>query len=206
LNIIPEDLNNVIPDNFTLKLKDVKIIISNTHIPHKVDASQFSQRISDSKLAFEYLNKIRPLHNWDELTEDEFESMVSTISNPIAIKSAYHMISEVHRTKKAAQALKEADIFSFGQLMNASHNSLRDNLEIVSPEVDAMVTEAWKIEGVIGSRMTGCGFGGCTISLVKDEAIDLFVKRVGDIYEDITGIKNHFYIAEIGDRTSNSIN
>ena len=129
------------------------------------------------------MNNILPVHKWDELTEDEFELMFTTISNPIAIKSAYHMISEVHRTKKAAQALKEADLVSFGQLMNASHNSLCDNLDIVSPEVDRMVTEAWKIEGVIGSRMAGCGFGGCTISLVKEEAIDIFIEKIGRVYE-----------------------
>ncbi len=111
------------------------------------------------------------------------------------------MISEVHRTKKAAQALKEADIFSFGQLMNASHDSLRDNFEIVSPEVDRMVTEAWKIDGVIGSRMAGCGFGGCTISLVKEKAVDIFIEKIGRVYEEETGIKNNFYIAEIGDCT-----
>ncbi|MFZ4799935.1 MAG: hypothetical protein ACOYMA_20765 [Bacteroidia bacterium] len=118
--------------------------------------------------------------------------MVSTISNPIAIKSAYDIISEVHRTKKAAKALKEGDLTLFRLLMNASHVSLRDNLEIVSPEVDPMVTEAWKINGFIGSRMAGFGFGGCTISLVKVEAIEQFVKGVGDIYEDITGIKKQF--------------
>jgi galactokinase len=164
-----------------------------------IKTNLLDKHISESKLAYEYLNKIRPLQTLDEFTEDEFESMVSTISNLIAIKSAYHVISEVHRTKKAAKALKKGDLTLFGLLMNTSHESLRDNLGIVSPEVDAMVTEALKIEGVIGSRMAGCGFGGCTISLVKDEAIDLFVKRVGDIYEDITGIKNQFYIAEICD-------
>ena len=200
-NKILGESKNELYDNLNVKTSGIKIIISNTHIPHKVDASLLLKRISESKSAFEYLNKIRPLQILDEFTEDEFESMVSIISNPIAIKSAYHMITEVHLTKKAAKALKEANIFLFGQLMNASHNSLRDNLEIVTPEVDAMVAEALKIDGVIGSRMAGCGFGGCTISLVKDEAIDLFVKRVGDIYEDITGIKNHFYIAEIGDCT-----
>ena len=109
------------------------------------------------------------------------------------------MISEVHRTKVAIEVLKKADYISFGQLMNASHSSLRDNLEIVSPEVDVMVAEALKIDGVLGSRMAGCGFGGCTISLVKEVAIDTFIKKSGRIYEEEAGIKNHFYIAEIGD-------
>ena len=176
-----------------------KVVISNTHIPHNLDVSPYLQCILESKLAFEYLTKIRPVHDWDELTEDEFKTMVSTIENPVAIKAAYHTISVVHRTKVAVKAINEGNLIKFGQLMYDSHISLRDNLEIVSPEVDAMVSEALKIEGVIGSRMAGCGFGGCTISLVKEETVDKFIKRVGKIYEEETGIKNHFYIAEIGD-------
>jgi len=83
--------------------------------------------------------------------------------------------------------------------MNASHISLRDDYEVTGFELDTMVEEAWKIDGVIGSRMTGGGFGGCTVSLVKEEAIDTFIKNVRKAYEEKTGIKPEFYIAEIGD-------
>ena len=182
-----------------LKMEDVKIIISNTHTPHRVDASTYYQRISECKIGFEYLNNIQPIHNWDELKEEDFKSLLSIINNPAVIKSLYHMISEVHRTKVAIKAIKEGDLNTFGRLMNASHASLRDNLEIVSSEVDAMVAEACKIEGVIGSRMAGCGFGGCTISLVKEDNVDTFIKKVGRIYEEETCIKNNFFVAEIGD-------
>jgi len=199
LNIIPVELVSEITETLYARAEGYKVVISNTYIPHKVDVSPYLQRITESKLAFEYLNKIRPVYDWDGLTEDEFKTMVSTIENPVAIKAAYHAISEVYRTKQAIKAIKENDLKRFGQLMYDSHISLRDNLEIVSPEVDAIVSEALKIDGVLGSRMAGCGFGGCTISLVKEEAIDLFVKRVGHIYEDITGVKNYFYIANIGD-------
>ena len=198
-NIIPVELMSELTETLYEKKEGFKVVISNTHIPHKVDVSPFSRRISESKLAFEYMHKIRPVNDWDELTEDEFKTMVSIIDNPVAIKAAYHAISEVHRSKVAVKAIKEGDLTRFGQLMNDSHSSLRDNLEIVSPEVDNMVTEALKIEGVIGSRMAGCGFGGCTISLVMEEAVDTFIKKAGRIYEEETGIKNHFYIAEIGD-------
>ena len=198
-NIIPFELMSELTETVYKRIEGYKVVISNTHIPHKVDASIYYQRILESKSAVEYLNKIQPIHNWDELTEVEFNGLVSTISNPVAIKSVYHMISEVHRTKVAIEVLKKADYISFGQLMNASHRSLRDNLEIVSPEVDVMVAEALKIDGVLGSRMAGCGFGGCTISLVKEVAIDTFIKKSGRIYEEEAGIKNHFYIAEIGD-------
>ena len=188
-----------IHERIVSELMSVKIVISNTHTPHQFKVAPYYQRISECKTVFEYLNKIRPLYDLDELSEDEFNSMVMTIDNPTAIKAVYHIISEVHRTKKAAIALKEGNLTLFGMLMNASHESLRDNLEIVSPEVDSMIVQAWKINGVIGSRMTGCGLGACTISLVKEEAIDIFVRKVGDIYENIIGIKNYFYIAEIGD-------
>lgn len=198
-NIIPVELVSEITETLFEKAVGYKVVISNTHIPHKVDVTPYLQCILESKLAFEYLTKIRPVHDWDELTEDEFKTMVSTIENPVAIKAAYHTISEVHRTKVAVKAINEGNLIKFGQLMYDSHISLGDNLEIISPEVDAMVSEALKIEGVIGSRMAGCGFGGCTISLVKEEAVDTFIKRVGKIYEEETGIKNHFYIAEIGD-------
>lgn len=188
-----------IHERIALEMLNIKIIISNTHTPHKFDASPYSQRISECKSAFEYLNKIRPVYDLDEFTEEEFNSMISTIDNLTAIKSVYHIISEVYRTKKAAIALKEGDLTLFGLLMNASHESLRDNLDIVSPEVDSMVAQAWKIDGVIGSRMTGCGLGGCTISLVREEVIDTFIEKVGTAYESQTGIKPEFYIAEIGD-------
>ena len=198
-NIIPVKLMSELTETLYEKKEGFKVVISNTHIPHKVDVSPFSLRISESKLAFEYMHKIRPVNDWDELTEEEFKTMISTIDNPVAIKAAYHAISEVHRTKQAVKAIKKGDLTRLGQLIYDSHISLRNNLEIVSPEVDAMVSEALKIDGVLGSRMAGCGFGGCTISLVKEDAVDTFIKRVGRIYEEETGIKNHFYIAEIGD-------
>ena len=198
-NIIPVELVSELTETLYEKIEGYKVVISNTHIPHKVDVSPYVQRISESKLAFEYMHKIQPLNNWDDLTEEDFKSLISTINNPAAIKTVYHMISEVHRTKIAVKAIKEGDLTTFGRLMNASHTSLRDNLEIVSSEVDAMVAEACKIEGVIGSRMAGCGFGGCTISLVKEDNVDTFIKKVGRIYEEETCIKNNFFVAEIGD-------
>lgn len=188
-----------IHESIAAQQRNLKIIISNTHSPHKFNAAPYTQRISECKSAFEYLRKIRLLHDLDELSEEEFNSMVATINNPTAIKAVYHIISEVHRTKKAAIALKEGNLTVFGMLMNASHESLRDNFEIVSPEIDCMVTQAWKIDGVLGSRMTGCGLGACTISLVREEVIDVFIERVGAAYKSKTGIKPDFYIAKIGD-------
>jgi len=182
-----------------LKLEGVKILIFNTHSPHKLDSGAYNQRVAECEKAVEQLNTVRPLKYLAELTETEFNSIESAITDPVAKKRARHVVGEVQRTSDAVKALKAGDLALFGKLMNASHVSLRDDYEVTGPELDCMAEEAWKIEGVIGSRMTGGGFGGCTVSLVKDEAIDTFIKEVGDAYEAKIGIKPKFYIAEIGD-------
>jgi len=182
-----------------VKLEGVKILISNTHSPHKLDSGAYNQRVAECKLAVEQLNKVRPLKYLAELTEAEFKSIESAITDVTAHKRARHVVGEVQRTADAVKALKAGDLVKFGKLMNASHVSLRDDYEVTGPELDTMAEEAWKIEGVIGSRMTGGGFGGCTVSLVKDEAIDTFIDKVGKAYEAKIGIKPEFYIAEIGD-------
>ena len=181
-----------------VKLEGVKILISNTHSPHKLDSGAYNQRVAECKLAVEQLNKVRPLKYLAELTEAEFKSIESAITDPVALKRARHVVGEVQRTADAVKALKDGDLVQFGKLMNASHVSLRDDYEVTGPELDTMAEEAWKIKGVIGSRMTGGGFGGCTVSLVKDEAIDTFIDQVGKAYEAKIGIKPEFYIAEIG--------
>ncbi len=186
-------------DLVPVKLNGIKVLISNTHSPHKLDSGAYNQRVAECKKAVEQLNKVRPIKYLAELTEEEFKKIESAITDETAKKRARHVVSEVQRTKDAVKALRAGDILQFGKLMNASHVSLRDDYEVTGPELDTMVEEAWKIDGVIGSRMTGGGFGGCTVSLVKDEAIDTFIKNVGAAYEAKIGIKPEFYIAEIGD-------
>ena len=182
-----------------VKLEGVKIVISNTHSPHKLDSGAYNQRVAECKTAVAQLNTVRPLKYLAELTEAEFKSIESAITDQVAHKRARHVVGEVQRTSDAVKALKEGNLVLFGTLMNASHASLRDDYEVTGPELDCMAEEAWKIEGVIGSRMTGGGFGGCTVSLVKEEAIDTFIAQVGANYEARIGIKPDFYIAEIGD-------
>jgi len=182
-----------------VKLQGVKIVISNTHSPHKLDSGAYNQRVAECKKAVEQLNTVRPLKYLAELTEADFKSIESAITDPVAHKRARHVVGEVQRTSDAVKALKAGDLTLFGKLMNASHASLRDDYEVTGPELDCMAEEAWKIDGVIGSRMTGGGFGGCTVSLVKEGAIDNFIAQVGANYEKRIGIKPDFYIAEIGD-------
>lgn len=182
-----------------VKLDGVKVVISNTHSPHKLDSGAYNDRVAQCQLALKQINTVKSIKNLAELTEDEFVQVEKAITDTVAHKRARHVVGEVKRTTDAVEALKKGDLATFGKLMNASHVSLRDDYEVTGPELDTMAEEAWKIEGVIGSRMTGGGFGGCTVSLVKDEAVDTFIEKVGKGYETKIGIKPDFYVAEIGD-------
>ena len=186
-------------EHVPINLDGMKILISNTCSPRKLDKEAYNQRVEECRLAVEQLRSVYPIKFLAQLTIDEFIQLEYAITDPIAQKRARHVVGEVQRTKIAVDALKVGDLKLFGKLMNASHASLRDDYEVTGPELDCLVEEAWKIQGVIGSRMTGGGFGGCTVSLVKDEAIDTFIKEVGAAYEAKIGIKPEFYIAEIGD-------
>ena len=187
-------------EHVPVKLKGIKVVIANTHSPHHLDSGAYNDRVAQCQLALEQLRKVKPgLKNFAELTEAEFKQIESAITDPIAHKRARHVVGEVQRTSDAVKALKAGDIEKFGKLMNASHVSLRDDYEVTGLQLDTMAEEAWKVPGVLGSRMTGGVFGGCTVSLVKDEAIEQFKKQVGENYERITGIKPEFYVAEISD-------
>ncbi|MCM1034268.1 MAG: galactokinase [Paludibacter sp.] len=186
-------------DLVPIKLDGTKIVISNTHSPHKLDSGAYNDRVAQCKKAVEELNSVRPLKYLAELTQEEFNKIEHAITDPIAHKRARHVVGEVQRTTDAVDALRKGDITAFGKLMCASHISLRDDYEVTGPELDALAEETWKIEGVIGSRMTGGGFGGCTVSLVKEESIPDFIEKVGKAYTERIGLKADFYIAEIGD-------
>ena len=123
------------------------------------------------------------------------------IPSETIFRRARHVISENKRVLDAIGALKSNDLVEFGRLMNASHDSLRDDYEVTGTELDTLVEEARKVEGVLGSRMTGAGFGGCTVSLVEERAIDSFKKQVGEKYRERTGLTADFYIAGVGDGT-----
>lgn len=182
-----------------VKLNGVKVVISNTHSPHKL-GDEYNDRVRECQLALSQLKTVRPeLKNLAELSQVEFDKISSAITDPTAFKRARHVVGEVQRTVDAVKELKAGNLEAFGKLMNASHVSLRDDYEVTGEFLDALAEEAWKIEGVIGSRMTGGGFGGCTVSLVKDEAIDTFKEKVGKAYTERTGLVADFYIAEIGD-------
>ena len=186
-------------EHVPVKLDGIKVVITNTHSPHHLDSGAYNDRVNQCKLAVEQISKVKPIKFLAELTEEDWREVESAITHPIAHKRARHVVGEVARTAAAVEALKRGEIAYFGELMTASHVSLRDDFEVTGPELDALAETAWQVEGVLGSRMTGGGFGGCTVSLVKDEAIEAFKAFVGAEYEKKTGLKADFYVAEIGD-------
>lgn len=182
-----------------LVLDGAKIIVTNSNVKHSLVNSGYNTRRSESEQALADLKKIIKIDSLGDLTEEEFEANKSAISDAVCVKRAKHAVYENRRTIRAVEALKENNLKEFGELMNASHVSLRDDYEVSCDEIDVLVEEAWKVDGVIGSRITGGGFGGCTVSIVKDEAVETFKEKVGAAYRERVGKDADFYVVEIGD-------
>lgn len=182
-----------------LVLDGAKIIVTNSNVKHSLVNSDYNTRRRESEQALADLQKVVKIETLGDLTEEEFEANKSAVSDAVCAKRAKHAVYENRRTIRAVEALKNNDLKEFGELMNASHVSLRDDYEVSCDEIDLLVEEAWKIDGVIGSRITGAGFGGCTVSIVKDEAVDVFREKVGAAYQERVGKAADFYVVEIGD-------
>ena len=182
-----------------VKLDGAKIVIACSNKKRGLGDSKYNERRSECETALTELQKRVDIKTLGELNEEQFEALDGAIDSAVRVKRARHAVYENQRTIKAVEALKQNEITFFGELMNQSHISLRDDYEVTGIELDTLVEEAWKIDGVIGSRMTGAGFGGCTVSLVKDEAIDTFIEQVGKAYEAKIGYAADFYVVEIGD-------
>lgn len=182
-----------------VKLKGAKLVIACSNKKRGLGDSKYNERRAECETALAELQKVADIKGLGDLTEEQFEEHKAAIADPVRVKRAKHAVYENQRTVKAVAALQADDIAEFGRLMNASHVSLRDDYEVTGIELDTLVEEAWKVEGVIGSRMTGAGFGGCTVSLVQDEAIDRFIDQVGKAYLAKIGYAADFYVVEIGD-------
>ncbi len=182
-----------------VKLQKAKIVIACSNKKRGLGDSKYNERRSECETALAELQKVVDIKSLGELSEEQFEEYKSAIKDETRVRRAKHAVYENQRTLKAVKALEANDIAQFGQLMNASHVSLRDDYEVTGIELDTLVEEAWKVDGVIGSRMTGAGFGGCTVSIVEDAAIDTFKKQVGDAYLAKIGYAADFYVVEIGD-------
>lgn len=182
-----------------IELADAKIVISCSNKKRGLGDSKYNERRSECERALAELKEVVKIESLGDLTEEQFEQYKDAIKEEVCKKRAKHAVYENQRTIHAVRALKENNVALFGKLMNESHVSLRDDYEVTGIELDTLVEEAWKIDGVIGARMTGAGFGGCTVSIVKNAAVETFIREVGAAYEKKIGYAADFYVVEIGD-------
>ena len=181
-----------------VELEDAKIIITNSKVKHSLVDSKYNERRQECADALAALQKELDINTLGDLDMDTFDKFKEVIPDPVKVRRAKHAVAENQRTIEAVKALKEGNITRFGELMNQSHISLRDDYEVSCEEIDILVDLAWKVPGVTGSRITGGGFGGCTVSIVENSAVDEFIKAVGRGYQEKTGGEAEFYTVEIG--------
>ena len=198
-NAIFLDTNTLQYEYAPVVLEDAKIVIINSKVKHSLVDSAYNDRRNECETALKELQEVVAVQTLGDLTEEAFEKHKDAIKSEIRQKRARHAVYENQRTIRAVEALKENRIEEFGKLMNESHRSLRDDYEVSCKEIDILVDLAWETEGVIGSRITGGGFGGCTVSIVKNDAVDGFIKNIGEQYLAKVGHEAEFYVVDIGD-------
>ena len=185
-----------------IALEGASIVITNTNKPHSLASSAYNVRRAQCEHALNELKEVKPeLNALGELSNEDFNKIAGHISEPLERQRARHAVLENNRTLEAVDALEKNDVEKFGRLMNASHFSLRDDYDVTGKELDTLAEIAWTIPGVIGSRMTGAGFGGSTVSLVKNDAIENFKKTVSEGYTKKIGYAPSFYVANISEGT-----
>ncbi len=182
-----------------IKLDHARIVIASSNKKRGLGDSKYNERRAECEAALAELQKVVDIKSLGDLTEEAFEQYKDAIKDETRKKRAKHAVYENQRTIQAVAALEANDIAKFGQLMNASHVSLRDDYEVTGRELDTLVEEAWKIPGVIGSRMTGAGFGGCTVSIVENDAVEPFISKVGEAYKKAIGYAADFYVIDVGE-------
>ena len=193
------DANTLKYEYAPVVLEDAKIVIVNSKVKHSLVDSAYNDRRNECETVLKELQSVVDIQTLGDLTEEEFEAHKDAIKSEVCQKRAKHAVYENQRTIKAVKALAENDVETFGKLMNASHVSLRDDYEVSCKEIDILVDRAWETEGVIGSRITGGGFGGCTVSIVKNEAVDNFVATIGAAYKEKVGHEAEIYVVDIGE-------
>ncbi|WP_343247505.1 galactokinase [Diplocloster hominis] len=193
------DTSNLAYEYAPIKLENARIVIACSNKKRGLGDSKYNERRSQCEAALADIQKVKKIEALGELTEAEFEEVKGAISDPVCRRRARHAVYENQRTIRAVEALKANDIEQFGALMNASHVSLRDDYEVTGKELDTLAEAAWEMEGVIGSRMTGAGFGGCTVSIVQKDRTDAFIEEVGSRYLKEIGYAADFYVVDIGD-------
>lgn len=185
-----------------LVLGDHRLVITNTNQRRGLADSAYNTRRKECQQALERLQEHLDIGSLGELDEATFEAHQAVIQDEVLIRRARHAVTENRRTLRATKALEGGDLETFGRLMNDSHRSLRDDYEVSSVPLDTLVELAMEVEGVVGTRMTGAGFGGCTVSIVHEKAIETFKEHVGSAYTERTGLQAAFYVVDIGDGAS----
>lgn len=187
-------------DYAPLDLQGKKVVIANTNKKRSLADSKYNERRAECEAGLAILQQAMPEKSClGEISRAEFEANRHLITDATVCKRVEHVICEDDRVLQSVEALKNGDIAKFGALMNASHDSLRDLYEVTGIELDTLVEEARKLPGTVGSRMTGAGFGGCTVSIVEEDAVDRFIDAVGKAYQAKTGLTASFYVTAIGD-------
>ena len=184
-------------ENVPLILGENSLIITNTNKRRGLTDSKYNERRSECDRAVELLQEYKPIKNLSELTAGEIHLLEKYIADSVIRRRARHVISENARVIEAVKALKESNISRFGELMNQSHDSLKNDYEVTGLELDTLVYEGRKLPGVIGTRMTGAGFGGCTVSIVRKSESAKFMHELSTVYHASTGLIPEFYQPEI---------
>jgi len=193
------DTNTLHYEYAPVVLEDAKIVITNSKVKHSLVDSAYNDRRSECETALKELKAVTKISSLGELSEEEYEAHKDAIKDAVRQKRAKHAVYENQRTVRAVEALKNQDVELFGKLMNASHESLRYDYEVSCKEIDILVDLAQAMPGVLGSRITGGGFGGCTVSIVKNDAVDAFISEIGKTYQEKVGHEAEFYVVDIGD-------
>lgn len=201
-NAIFLDTSDLSFEYVPLVLNGAKLVIANTNKKHKLTDSAYNERRCECEQALEELKKVVNIEHLCDLTDEQFEEYRDAIKDPVRQKRAKHAVYENQRTIKAVEVLKAGRLEEFGELMKEAHISISRDFEVTGPELDTLAEAAWKVPGCIGSRMTGGGFGGCTVSIVKDEAVPEFTKEVGAAYREKIGYDADFYVVSVGDGPS----
>ena len=196
------DTNTLHYEYAPVALEDAKIVITNSKVKHSLVDSAYNDRRNECETALKELKAVTNISSLGELSEEAHEEHKDAIKDAVRQRRAKHAVYENQRTIRAVEALKNQDVELFGKLMNASHESLRYDYEVSCEEIDILVDLAQAMPGVLGSRITGGGFGGCTVSIVKNDAVDTFVSEIGKAYREKVGHDAEFYVVDIGDGAS----
>lgn len=186
-------------EHIPLNLNDAKIVLTNTNVKHSLGDSKYNERRGECEEGLKALQTVIPeIKQLVEVTPEQFEKHKDVIKNDVVKRRIKHVVTECARVRKSVEAMKSNNIEEFGRLMNGSHDSLQYDYEVTCPELDFVVEEGRKINGVLGIRMTGAGFGGCTVAIIKNNAIDEYIEKIGKAYAEKYGHEASFYVTEVG--------